>query len=192
MPRSLGIYDKFFVVQDAAGLSLNQSVDYDTASFDFNGAAMHGLPFASSIQKYSFCAVPGDYTIHAVDNGGHGWWGGAFFVAVGGETVLHQEMGQTSSSKQSTTFTVTLSESARTSFSENKAVSGGGAMFWEDVEPDRLEAYRNTSGSNEAAYGAYVATPIRTLSTRSRRSSYDAVSGATMGEDPITLDLRDR
>jgi predicted outer membrane repeat protein len=188
--RSVGVYDKFFIIQHAAGTSFNTSVGYDDASFDYNDAAMRGLPFTSSIQKYSFCATPGNYMLHAIDTGGHGWWGGAFYVVVaGGETVLHKEMK--SLTKQSTTFTVTLpAESARTSFTENKATrGGGGAIFFEEIQPENLEAYRNESDSNEATYGTYAATPIRTLSTR--RSSYDAVSGESMEKDPITLDLRD-
>ena len=191
MRRFVGTYDKFFVIQDAADASLNESVDYGAASFDFNDAAMRGLPFASSIQKFSFCAVPGEYTLHAIDVGGHGWWGGAFYVvAVDGETVLHQEMGQTSSSTQSTTFTVALPESARTSFSENKAPhGGGGAVFWEDVEPENLNLYRDESGSNKAAYGNYAATPARAFFATSQ--TYNATSGSSM-TNPIVVDFKDR
>ena len=111
-------------------------------------------------------------------------------MLVDGNEVIHDEMNRTSATSQSTAFTVALPRTAFTEFAENTALQGGGgAIFWEDVEPKNLELYRNKSGSNEAGYGLYVATPIRTLSAR--RNSYNAVSGASMGEDPITLDLRD-
>ena len=192
MCRSVGTYDKFFVIQDAVGASVNKSVDYDAASFDFNGDAMRGLPFASSIQKLSFCAVPGEYTMHAIDVGAHGWWGGAYYsVVVGGETVLHKEMGQTSSTKQSTTFEVALPESARTLFSDNKASQGGGgAVFWEHVPPENLELYRDDSTSNTALYGSYAATPAKKLLATSR--TYNATAGASMTNDPIAIELKDR
>ena len=166
-------------------------MDYGAASFDFNDEAMRGLPYVSAIQKFSFCAVPGEYTMHAIDVGGDAWWGGAYYsVIVDGETVLHEQMGQASSTKQSTTFAVTLPVSARTAFSENKAPQGGGgAIFWEDIEPENLESYRNESGSNEAAYGKYAATPARAFIATSQ--TYNATSGSSM-TNPIIVDFKDR
>ena len=183
--------EKYTILQSVADTLLNGSVDYDSASFDFDGDSMHVLPAPNTVTNASFCVAPGEYVIHAVDGADDGWWGGAYYsVLIDGALVIHEEMGRQSSSKQSAAFSVALSPSARTVFSENKAPRGGGGfVFWEDVPPNNIENYRNTSDSNEAAYGDYAATPIRTLSAG--RSSYDAVSGAAMRTDPITLDLKD-
>ena len=151
---------------------------------------MRGLPVTGSMTKFTFCAPPGEYTMHAVDAAGDGWWGGAYYaLLIDGALIAHEEM--ISSSRQSTTFTVNLPQSARTVFAENSAsLGGGGAVFWADLPPQNIENYRNESDSNAAFYGTFVATPKRTLAAS--KSSYDAViSGQSMAADPITLELRD-
>ena len=192
--RTVGIYDKFFVIQQGADTSSNRNVEWSAASVDLNGAAMRGLPFAGAIQRTSFCAAPGEYTMHAIDEGGHGWWGDAFYsVLVNGETVRREKMNSTSSSKQSATFLVALPVSARTMFSDNKAPQGGGgAVFLEDdgQQPESIESYRYESDSNAALYGSFAATPARTLEA-TRKRSYNATSGKSMVDDPITLELKD-
>jgi hypothetical protein len=159
--RDSGIYEKYFIVQDASANST--ALEWDEASVDANGVPMRGLPFPSSVKKYEFCAAPGEYTIHAIDAAGDGWWSGAYYqVLVGGTVVIQEEMNRTSSTRQSTTFTLSKSAAFRTSFSENKATQGGGgAVFWEDAPPKHLEEYRNESDSNQAAYGSFGATPAR-------------------------------
>ena len=189
--RQNGLYEKYLIIEKGSHSLLvnNSSVDYDAASADFNGAQMRGLPSAGTMRKLSFCAVPGEYTMHAIDAGGDAWWGGATYsLLIDGALVTHEEM--ISSSKQSTTFTVSLPQSARTSFSKNTAsLGGGGAAFWTDVEPSNLEQYRGESDSNAALYGDFVATPKRTLAVRN--SSYDSISGQGMADHPITLELKD-
>ena len=112
-----------------------------------------------------------------------------YSVIVDDATVLHETMGRTSASRQSTSFEVVLPMSARMALSENAASQGGGgAVFWEDEEPENIENYR--SDSNSALYGDYVATPARVLSTSN--STYDAVSGISMARDPISVELKDR
>ena len=112
-----------------------------------------------------------------------------YSVIVDDATVLHEKMGRTSASRQSTSFEVVLPMSARTALSENAASQGGGgAVFWEDTPPENLEQYR--SSSNSALYGDYVATPARVLCTSN--STYDAVSGISMARDPISVELKDR
>jgi len=150
---------------------------------------MHGMPFARSMTKYTFCAAPGEYVMHAVDAADDGWWGGArYSLVVDGALVAHEEM--VSSSKQSTAFAVRLPQSARTSFSKNNAsLGGGGAAFWTDVEPNNLEQYRDESDSNAALYGDFAATPKRTLAAKN--SSYEFISGQGRADHPITLELRD-
>jgi hypothetical protein len=130
--------------------------------------------------------------IQAIDTVGDGWWGGALYtVIVNGETVIHEEMNSTSSTRQSTVFSVALPASARIAFSENKASrGGGGAVFWEDTPPEFLEDYRNESDSNTALYGDFAATPARTLSAMNQ--TYDAISGISMTKDPISVELKDR
>lgn len=111
-----------------------------------------------------------------------------YSVIVDDETVLHETMGRTSASRQSTSFEVVLPMSARTALSENAASQGGGgAVFWEDEEPENIENYR--SDSNSALYGDYVATPARALSATNR--SYNAFSGLSMQTDHITMILAD-
>ena len=165
--------------------------DYESAdvSTDVYGARMHGMPFARSMTKYTFCAAPGEYVMHAVDAADDGWWGGArYSLVVDGALVAHEEM--VSSSKQSTAFAVRLPQSARTSFSKNNAsLGGGGAAFWTDVEPNNLEQYRDESDSNAALYGDFAATPKRTLAAKN--SSYEFISGQGRADHPITLELRD-
>ena len=169
---------------------MNETVDYENAavSIDADGAPMRGLPVTGSMAKFTFCASPGEYTMHAVDEADDGWWGGAYYVLlVDGALVAHEEM--VSASRQSTTFTVNLPQSAHTVFGENDApLGGGGAVFWTDVPPRNIENYRNESDSNAALYGDFAATPKRTITATS--PSYDAVSGQSMA-DPITVELRD-
>jgi predicted outer membrane repeat protein len=143
---------------------------------------MRGLPFPSSVTKSTFCVPPGDFTLHAVDTAGDGWWGGAYYsLILGGATVIQEEMGQISSTKQSTTFTVALPKSAFTTFTGNTAPQGGGgAIFWEDVPTENIERYRNKSTSNAARYGDYVATPARELLM--------ATGDATSGRNTTTTD----
>ena len=163
-------------------------MDYDAAAIDFYDIAMHGYPLEGSVRKASFCAAPGEYTLHAIDKGNDGWWGGAFYsVMVAGEAVVREEM--TSSRRQSTAFTVVRPLSAITAFSENQArQGGGGALFWKDKPPDIN--IKTTGDSNMALYGGFAATPARTLSARS--PAYNATSGASMATNPITLELRDQ
>ena len=165
---------------------------YESASADFDGTTMRGLPFPGSLRKFGYCVSPGHYTMTAIDTQADGWWGGArYSVIVDGAVVLDEEMGNRSSSVQSTGFTVVLPLSARTAFSENRASQGGGgAMFWDMVPPENLNNYRNTSGSNSALYGDYVATPATSLVAAN--TSYKAVSGKPMTNDPITVLLHDR
>ena len=191
LSRSQNLYEKYFVIQEANSVVNGTTLDYESTdvSADAYGARMHGLPFARSMDKFTFCAPPGEYVMHAVDAGDDGWWGGAHYsLLVDGALVAHEEM--VSSSKQSTTFTVRLPQSARTSFSKNNApLGGGGAAFWTDVKPSNLEQYRDGSDSNAAFYGDFVATPKRTLAVRN--FSFDAVSGQGMADHPITLEMRD-
>ena len=165
---------------------------YNSASYDFEGKAMRGVPFASSLQKFSFCVAPGDYTMHAIDTHGDGWWGGArYYVYRNGAVIVYEEMGTRSSSWQSTRISVALQPSARTTLSNNRALQGGGgAIFWEHEPPGNIKRYRNESSSNKALYGNYVATPARTL--LATNSSYRAVSGDSMTANPIVLELKDR
>ena len=133
--------------------------------------------------------------MHAVDEAGDGWWGGGFYtVLVDGKTVVRNEMNQTSATKQSTTFTVNLPASTRTSFSRNQAQQGGGgAAFWENLpleSMEDIETYRVRSDLNTAHYGDYAATPARTLSATNH--TYDGESGIRMARDPITVELKDR
>ena len=177
------------MIQDARDTAFGDSLGYDANSFDFYNAEMRGLPSAGSLAKFSWCVEPGEFILHAVDTAGDGWWGGAYYtVLVDGVTVVREEMNQTSS-RQSTSFTVALPESARTKFLSNKALQGGGgAIFWVDEPPGNMEQYRNSS--NTALYGDYVATPARVLSTSN--STYNAVSGISMARDPISVELKDR
>ena len=189
---SSNYYEKYAIIQSATDTFVDDTVNSYPNSFDSNGVPMYALPFPSSVTKSSFCLEPGEYVIHAVDGAGDGWWGGAHYTVLeDGVLVIHEEMGRRSPSRQSTAFTVALPILATTAFSENKALhGGGGAAFWEDVPPVNIEAYRNKSVSNTAAYGDFAATPARKLSAA--RGSYGATSGTAMpSEDPITLDLRD-
>jgi hypothetical protein len=187
--------EKYFVIQGAtsSGEETFDIMDAASVAVDFSGTPMRGTPFAGSVRRFSFCALPGEYTMHAVDLAGDGWWGGAFYsVLVNGDTVVRDEMNRTSATTQSNAFTVNLPASARTSFSKNRASQGGGgAVFWrENVPPENLENYRGTSDLNVALYGDYVATPARTLSASNH--TYDAVSGISMATAPITVELKDR
>ena len=180
------------------GSTQNISIDvvtlpaYGSAADDADGKPMRGTPYPSSLKRFQYCVAPGDYTIVAIDNAGDGWWGNAYYsVVVGGTTVIYEEMGRISSSIQSTPFTANLPLSARTTFSENRAPQGGGgALFWEDSPPGNLNNYRNESESNTALYGAYVATPARTLLARNH--SFKTTSGDSMATDPVTIELKDR
>ena len=181
------MYEKFFVINqidDDSAVTNYQG----SASVDFYGALMRGLPWPSSVTIFSYCVPPGDYTVHAVDTAGNGWWGGSFYsVIIDGATVIQEEMGRASSTRQSTAFTVAPS---RTVFSENKAPQGGGgAVFWEHLPPVNADRYQDDSGSNTAAYGDFAATPAQTLSAT--KSSYHAISGKTMTTDPIEIVLKD-
>ena len=191
--RSRDIFEKYVIVQAAAATdtTLNVSVDYGAASLDKHGAPMRGLPLTNSVQKSSFCMAPGEYTIHAIDTAGDGWWGGGYYsVIVDGVTVVREEMNRMSS-MQSTAFTVALPVSARAAFFENEALrGGGGGVFWEDAPPNNIENYRSSSGSNTALYGDFIATPARELTTAGR--SFDTVTGVGMAADPITVVLKDR
>jgi hypothetical protein len=180
------------VIQDARDTAFGDSLGYDANSFDFYNAEMRGLPSAGSLAKFSWCVEPGEFILHAVDTAGDGWWGQAYYsVLVDGVTVVREEMNQTSSTNQSAPFTVALPTSARTEFTDNKAMQGGGgAIFWADVSPENVERYRNESTSNTALYGDYVATPARELTVA--KHSFDTVSGSSMSADPITVELRDR
>ena len=164
---------------------------YDAASDDFQGTAMRGKPFPASFRKFSFCAAPGDYTLKAVDTEGDGWWSGArYWVVVDGDVVVNEQMGSRSFSIQLSHITVTLPHLARTKLDGNAALKGGGgACFWEDAPPNRIEEYRNDS-RNVALYGNFTATPARTLSASS--NVYGTVSGGTMSADAITVILTDR
>ena len=152
---------------------------------------MHGLPTPGTVNVFSFCVSPTEYTIHAIDEASDGWWGGAYYsVRVNGTTVVNEQMGHTSSSRQNSTFTVSLPSNARTVFVDNKALAGGGgAVFWKDQEPENTNRFRNSSVSNTALFGNYAATPVRSLSAR--KQTYTAVSGNIMNEDPITIELKD-
>ena len=136
---------------------------------------MRGLPSSSSLRKFSWCVGPGEYVLHAIDQAGDGWYGGAYYtVIVDGVVAVREEMA--TSMMQTTTVTVLESIASRTSFSENKAMQGGGgALFWEDAPPEHTESYRNKSASNAALYGDYVATPTRELATLG--SVFDFTSG---------------
>jgi len=188
--RSIGRYEKYVVIQASESFVGGSEPDYDAATTDFNGARMYGLPVANSLQRFSFCAVPGEYMIHSIDTAGDGWYGGGTYtVMVDGTIVIQEEM--TSPSIQSTTFDVVLPTSARTHFAENKALrGGGGAIFWETIPPRNSERYRNQSDPNTAIYGAFAATPARTLAATG--TSYDAISGVSMVTDPITVQITDR
>ena len=188
--RYLNFFEKYFIIQQ--GVDVNASVGYDDSAIDSNGDSLRGEPLSSTIQKFSFCVTPGAYTIHAIDKANDGWWGGAHYsVLVGGTTVVREEMGISSSSKQSTTFDVALPTSARTVFSDNNApTGGGGVVFWNDRVPESIENYRNKSGSNTALYGSFVATPAKYLTVNKQK--YDAISGRAMTSDPITMEITDR
>ena len=191
-PRINEIYEKYFVVQNARDTFPGDSVDYESNSVDFNNDEMRGLPAAGALSKFSFCCAPGEYSINAIDTVGDGWWGGAYYsVLVDGVAVVREEMNRTSSSRQTTPFTVTLPPSARTNFTSNKALQGGGgAMFWDNAPPENAERYREKNGeSNVALYGGFAATPARNL-TATRRS-YHAYSGRSMNTDPIVVELKD-
>ena len=164
--RTQDLYEKYFVIHASTPerLANNSSVDYKAHTLvDLDGAALRGLPRPGTIELFSFCLAPAEYTIQAIDTAGDGWWGGAYYsVVVNGATVIHEEM--TASTRQSTTFTVSPSVAPHTSFFENKAThGGGGALFWADEPPKNAERYRNDSTSNAASYGDYVATPAREL-----------------------------
>ena len=119
------LYEKYFVIQDTSVTSYD-SVDYEAYSIDLFGSPLRGLPTANSVQKLSYCMTPGEYTIHAVDTANEGWWGGAWYslsTSANGATLVHEQMNSTSSSIQSTTFTVSLPHSESTSFSENSGTS---------------------------------------------------------------------
>ena len=77
---------------------------------------------------------------------------------------------------------------------ENKALQGGGAIFWEDEPPGNTERYRNKSTPNTALYEDDVATPARALSvvTNSRRRTTAAttLSGREL-ESPLAFELLD-
>jgi hypothetical protein len=185
------LYEKLFVVNQINDDS--NATDYEnTVSADFYGSPMRGLPFPSSLTKFTFCVPPGDYVLHAVDSDGDGWWGGArYSVIVDGATAIDEEMNRTSSTRQSTTFTVALPQSTRTAFSNNKALQGGGgALFWEDEAPTHTERYRNESTSNTALYGSFAATPARVLSTTNH--TYHAISGISMASGGIAAEFKDR
>ena len=171
----------------------SDSVNYDAHSSDFNSVGMHGLPNAGSLTKFSFCCAPGEYSIHAIDTANDGWWGGAHYsVLIDGATVVHEEMNRTSSSRQTSSFEVALPpSSARTNFSSNKALQGGGgAIFWDNAPPKNVEFYRGiVAESNSALYGGFVATPARNLTAT--RHSYVAYSGRSMSTDPIIVELKD-
>ena len=188
------MYEKYFVVQASADVDVDSfdSIDYDTYSVDANGDAMRGYPLGGSVKKISFCLAPGEYTLHAIDDAGHGWWNNAYYsVLVNGAHVIDEKMGSTSVSRQTTSFMVTSPSSARTAFSENKAsTGGGGALFWYDASPENVETYRSDSDSNTAVYGDFIATPGRSLSSTS--SSYDTTSGDSMTADPVTVQITDR
>ena len=143
-----------------------------TLSFDCLSYAYDGEPFIQNTYTLDFATYPAYYS-----------------VIVNDATVLHEKMGRTSASRQSTSFEVVLPTSARTALSENAASQGGGgAMFWEDKEPENLETYR--TNSNTALYGDYAATPARVLSATSH--SYNAFSGLAVTADDATMALVDR
>jgi predicted outer membrane repeat protein len=195
--RENNLYEKYFTIEKAtnfsqvsnSGMVSNSSMDYDEASVDFEGVRMRGLPFAGMMRKFSFCAVPGEYTLHAIDAGADAWWGGAAYaVVVNGVTVVREEMRH--SSKQSNTFSVILPASSHTRFDKNSASrGGGGAVFWENAPPGHIESYRQDSDSNSAMYGDFIASPSRALSTA--HSMYNASPGLSMTTDPIIVDLLD-
>ena len=190
--RERGVYEKYFVITQHGEDSDTTTVEYETStSVDVNNDMLRGLPSAGSLAKFSFCCLPGEYTMHAIDTASTGWWGGAYSVLADGVTVIQEEMNRTSSSRQSTPFTVMLSPSARTNVSSNKALQGGGgAMFWNDVPLERVERYRERAReSNVALYGAFIATPARNLTTM--HDSYHAYSGRAMSAGPITVELKD-
>ena len=185
------MFEKYFVINQVNENS-STATDYEgIVSVDFYSSPMRGLPFPSSLTKFTFCVPPGEYTFHAIDSAGDGWWGGArYALIVDGAAAIDEEMNRTSSTRQSTAFTVALPRSARTAFSENKASSGGGgAIFWTDEPPTHTERYRNESTSNKALYGPFVGTPARSLAATA--SSYDADSGRIMDIDPIVVELHD-
>ena len=183
-------YEKYFILQKAN--EAEDDADYGAASIDLNKVQMRGTPTPGTVNLFSFCVKPAEYTIHAVDEAADGWWGGAYYeVSVDGMPVIQEEMNRTSSTRQTKGFTVALSQSAFTSFTENMALrGGGGAIFWEDEPPQNTEQYRNESTSNIALYGNYTATPARELTTTVQ--SYNTTSGGSMTSNPITIDLRDR
>ena len=194
--RQNSLYEKYFTIEEATGFSQvnnssmvsNSSMGYGEAAVDFEGVRMRGLPFAGMMRKFSFCAVPGEYTLHAIDEGGDAWWGGTVAVVVNGATVVREEMRH--SSKQSATFSVTLPTSSHTRFAENSASrGGGGAVFWENAPPGHIESYRQDSDSDSAMYGDFIASPPRALSTT--HSIYNGTPGLSMTADPIIVDLLD-
>ena len=187
-------WEQYFIISGVGApvnISGPESSYYTSYSNDFNGAAMRGYPGSGIARKFSFCIGPGEYTLHAIDTGGHGWWGGAFYsVTVNGAVVINEEMGHESSSLESTSFTVVLPLSARTAFTDNKAAhGGGGAVFWEKFPPKNIKNYLDESTSNLALYGDFVATPARELAATNH--SYRIISGNSM-TDPVTVELRDR
>ena len=146
------------------------------------------------MRKFSFCLAPAEYTIEAIDTASDSWWGGAYYsVFANGDEAIREEME--ASTRQSTiVFTVSRSTASRTSSSENKALQGGGAIFWEDEPPGNTERYRNESTPNIALYEDDVATPARALSvvTNSRRRTTAAttLSGREL-ESPLAFELLD-
>ena len=181
------MFEKFFVINQIDDVF--SEMDYENSvSVDFHGTPMHGLPFPNTLTKFTFCLSPGNnYTLHAVDAAGDGWWGGArYSVIVGGATVIDEEMA--ASIRQSTAFTVSRSGALKTSFSANRASQGGGgAIFWEDVPPGDTENYRNSSKPNTALYGDYAATPARELVATPTDYTYHA--GMPLGD--IAAELKD-
>jgi hypothetical protein len=81
------------VVQDARDSWYGGSnVTYESNSVDFNNVEMHGLPAAGTLTKFSFCCEPGEFSIHAIDTVGDGWWGGAHYsVLVDGVALVREE-----------------------------------------------------------------------------------------------------
>jgi len=66
--RSTDLYEKYFVIQKAADAFGDSMSKYDAHySVDFNGDPLRGMPVPAAIRKFSFCAAPGTYTMHAVD-----------------------------------------------------------------------------------------------------------------------------
>ena len=126
--RDFGILEKYFVISSG-----NESIgDWDTSSDDFNGIAMRGLPLAGTIQKFSFCAVPGEYVLHAIDMESDAWWACEFSSLVQGTLEIGDTVtGDTSEACSRTGVSQSNDHFYRVSLEEdtNKTCNGNSVML---------------------------------------------------------------